>query len=111
MHFVAGMNVTRLLGDDYAVRKHSACFINSTETGEELAELEVSCHIRWVVVKEYSIMINGFIIISQFCAFVRQSVSGKRIAWFCRDKLLKHFTARLLRWGHGVKRRIIFFLQ
>jgi hypothetical protein len=49
LHFVAGMNVTRLLGDNYAVRKGSACFIKPTETGEELPELEVSSHIRWVI--------------------------------------------------------------
>lgn len=110
LHFVAGVNISRLLGDNDAIRKCPACFVEPPETGQELAELEISCHIGGMFVKEYSEMIIGGAIIPELGAFERESVARKSIARFFGDELLEHFPARLLRLGHGMKRRIIFAL-
>jgi hypothetical protein len=111
LHFVAGVDISRLLGDNDAIRKCPASFVEPPKTGQKLAELEVSCHIGGMFVKEFCEMIIGGAIISEFRAFERESVAGKCIVRFCGDELLKHFTPRLLRLGHGRKRRIIFALQ
>ena len=107
LHFIAGMNVARLLGDDDAVRKGSARFFEPPQTRKELPELEISCHISGVVVKESSKIINGGAIITKLCAFMSQTVQRKSVAGFIGDELLQHFPARLLTLGHGKKHRII----
>ena len=107
LHFISGMNVPRFLGDDDAVGKGSARFFEPPETCKELPELEISCHISGVVVKESSKIINGGAIITELRAFMSQTVQRKSVAGFLGDELLEHFPARLLTLGHGEKHRII----
>jgi acyl-CoA hydrolase len=101
------VHVACLLSDDDAVRKKLACFIQTPEAREQLAELKVPCHVRWMQCKEISEMIRGGGVVAELCAFERQTVTRKRVRRLFGNKLFQEFAARFLSWGHESNGRII----
>ena len=88
-HFVPRVRVARLLCDDHSVGEKFARLIDSPETRQVLAELEVSRDVLGMNFEEFVEVASGSRIVPQFHALEREPVTRKSIARLVGDELLR----------------------